>query len=117
MIQVYEVRFLEGMVKKLCNEDGRRILGSAVNTIFNLLELFALHPICRLLLCLFFRSFRLLNQICPKKQRFFLYTLVARSTVPAIFNDGNGGPYLVKGNRFGKHNVALLGSGELISAG
>ena len=41
MIQIYGVKFLEGMVKKLCNEDGRRILSSAVSTVFNLLELFA----------------------------------------------------------------------------
>ena len=27
--------------EEVCNEDGRRILSSAVNTIFNLLELFA----------------------------------------------------------------------------
>ena len=43
--------------------------------------------------------------------------LIARLTVPAIINGGNGEPYLARGNQFSKRNVAVLGPGELIRQG
>ena len=40
-----------------------------------------------------------------------------RSTVPTIFNGGNGGPYSARGNQFAKRDITVFGPGELIRQG